>query len=71
METMTQRKRRSVALTKDELKAFVKVYNAFPTKTDAAEAFDLSYQVLDLVVLRGSGAPETIQKIKDVVVQRA
>lgn len=60
----TERKRRSEALTKEELKAFVKLYSTYLTKTDAEYDFGVKRQVLDLVAIKGHGSPETIEKIR-------
>lgn len=64
---MTERKRRSEALSKEEHKAFIKHYQSFPTKTDAEEYFGVKRQVLDLVVLKASASPETINKIRSTI----
>jgi hypothetical protein len=71
MENTTDRKRRSEALTKDELKAFVKLYGTYLTKTDAELDFKVSRQVLDLVAIKGHGSPETIEKIRQKITQAA
>jgi hypothetical protein len=71
MENTTDRKRRSEALTKDELKAFVKLYGTDLTKTDAELDFKVSRQVLDLVAIKGHGSPETIEKIRQKITQAA
>jgi hypothetical protein len=60
-----ERKRRSEQLSKEDHKAFIKYYHSFPTKIDAQIAFDVTRQVLDLVAIKGSGSPETIQKIRE------
>jgi hypothetical protein len=64
MNNNTERKRRSESLSKDERRAFVKLFYSFPTKIDAEEYFDIKRQVLDLVAIKGKGSPETIGKIK-------
>lgn len=67
----TERKRRSEALTRDELKAFIKLYGTYLTKTDAEYDFKVSRQVLDLVAIKGHGSPETIEKIRSKINQAA
>lgn len=71
MESPTTRNRRSELLTKDEHKAFVKLYHSFPTKTDAQEIIGIKRQVLDLVAIKGKGSPETIQKVRSALVSAA
>lgn len=61
---LPDRKRRSESLTKEEHKAFVKLYHTFPTKVDAAHYFNVTRQVLDLVAIKGSGSTETIRAIR-------
>lgn len=64
--SMEQRKRRSESLSKDEHKAFVKLFYSFPTKVDAEVYFSpLSRQVLDLVAIKGSGRYDTIAIIRE------
>jgi hypothetical protein len=58
------RKRRSESLTKEEIRAFNKFINSFPTKYDAALAIGISRPTLNLVIIRGSGHPETIAAIR-------
>lgn len=65
MEITTERKRRSEKLTKEEMRAFTKYLNTFPTKYDAAIAIGISRPTLNLVIIRGSGYWETIQKIRE------
>jgi hypothetical protein len=57
-------KRKSLKLTKDEHKALKAFCKTFSTVVECAEAIGISRQVLDLVLLKGSGSPETIEKIK-------
>ena len=59
------RKRRSESLTKEEFRAFNKYVNSFPTKFDAALAIGISRPTLNLVIIRGSGHPDTIQAIRE------
>lgn len=58
------RKRKSERLTKEEHRAFVKLFQSFKTKTDAQETFGVKRQVLDLVAIKGSGSPNTINTIR-------
>lgn len=59
-----ERKRRSEPLTKEEHKAFLKYLHTFPTKVDAQIAIGVKRQVLDLVAIKGTGSPDTIQAIR-------
>jgi hypothetical protein len=65
MEMIMERKRRSEQLTKEEVKAFCKYLSTFPTKFDAALAIGVSRPTLNLVIIRGSGHPETIRLIRE------
>lgn len=67
METLATRKRKSEPLTKAEHKAFLKYYGSFPTKVDAEQVTGIKRQVLDLVAIKGTGSPETIEKIRTVL----
>lgn len=58
------RRRKSEKLTKDEHKAFLKYFHSFETKLDAEEKIGVKRQVLDLVALKGSGSPDTINTIR-------
>ncbi len=59
-----ERKRKSIALSKEEHKAFNKLYASFPTKVDAEDSFEVKRQILDMVVLRGSASSKTIEAIR-------
>lgn len=67
MQTATTRKRKSEPLTKDEQAALKKYCNSFHTAIDCAEAIGISREVLGRVLLVGSGAPETISKIRTAI----
>jgi hypothetical protein len=69
MENTIDRKRKSVQLTKEEHRAFVKYFRSFHTKTEAEEAIGVKRQVLDLVSIKGSGSPVTIQRIREMINQ--
>jgi hypothetical protein len=62
-----ERKRKRDVLTKDEHKALLKYVKSFPTIIDAAFTIGIHRNVLDLVMIKGSGSPETISKIKAVL----
>lgn len=62
-----ERKRRSEALTKEEQRLFVKLYNSFATKADAEYTIGLKRQILDMVALKGSASPESIQVIREAL----
>jgi hypothetical protein len=73
MQYMTQaateyvRRRRSVKLTKQEHKALKAFRKTFDTLTDCAMAFPIDRTVLGKVLLSGSGAPETIDRIRTII----
>jgi hypothetical protein len=60
-----ERKRRSESLTPEEFRAFKKYLNTFPTKVDASIAIGISRPTLNLVIIRGSGHPDTIKLIRE------
>lgn len=65
METVT--KKRSESLTRSELKALKKYRVSFSTEVACAATIGIDRNVLNRVVLAGSGAPETIAKIRAVL----
>jgi hypothetical protein len=67
MQKAIDRKRRSEQMTKEERRAFAKYVATFPTKIDAAAALGISRVTLDAVSLKGSGKPETIQLIREMI----
>lgn len=69
MQTITDRKRRSESMTKEEQKAFQKWVQSFPTKIDAAASLGVSRPTLDGILFRGSGKPETIHAIREKLAQ--
>lgn len=60
-------KRKSVALTKEELKALKEYRKKFNTSVECAITLKIDRLVLNRVILVGSGSPETIEKIKSVI----
>lgn len=71
IQPQSERKRKRDVLTKEEQSALKKFVNTFPTVVDAAEAIGIHRNVLDLVLIKGSGSPETIQKVKAKITQAA
>jgi hypothetical protein len=65
----TERKRKSERLSKDEVKALQKYVRTFPTIIDAAMSIGIHRNVLDLVLIRETGSPETIGKIREKINQ--
>lgn len=59
------RRRRSEQMTKEEHKAFTKWVQSFPTQIDAAIALGVTRITIGNLVLKGSGSPETISKIRE------
>lgn len=64
---VTGRKRKSEKLSKDEFKALKSFVGGFDTVVDAAENIGIHRNVLDLVLIKGSGSPETIQKVRTAI----
>lgn len=52
-----------------KLELFKKLYSSFALKADAVEFFGLDYRVMDMVVMRGTGSPETITTIEEKIEQ--
>lgn len=65
--TEIPKRRKSVRLTKEELKALKEFTKPFNTGVEAAEALGIDRAVMLRVILVGSGAPETIEKIRSVI----
>lgn len=60
-------KRRSVALTYHEKVRLTTYLKTFSTIVECAEVIGIHRNVLDRVILTGSGSPETIEKIRAVI----
>jgi hypothetical protein len=71
MQNIMERKRRSVKLEPDEIRAFAKYIQSFPTKIDAAEAIGISRPTLDLVIIRKTGNSDTVRLIREKLNERA
>lgn len=67
MNTATTRKRKSDPLTREEHTALKQYRKTFHTARDCADAIGIAREVLDRVLLVGSGAPETIAKIRTAI----
>lgn len=67
IQTPINPKRKSVRLTKDEEKALKKFVASFHKVVEAAEEIGIHRNVLDLVLVKGTGSPETIQKVRDAI----
>lgn len=65
--TNRPRPRRSVELLPDEVKAFKKKVDSFPTKYDAALFFGFSQVTLDNILMRKSGKESTITIIREKI----
>lgn len=60
-------KRRSVRLTREEHVALKRYQRKFNTQIECAESIGIGREVLNNVILKGSGSPETISKIRSVL----
>jgi len=67
MQISAQRKRKSEKLTKPEHRAFINWVKNQDTKIDAAHALGIHRVSLDRIYIIGSGSPETIGKIRNVL----
>jgi len=63
------RKRKSVALSKDQWNSLKKYRKGFNTEVECALSIGLDRNVLNNIILKGSGSPESIEKIIGVVGQ--
>lgn len=57
-------RRKSVSLTKDEWQALKRYRKQFNTEVECAISIGIDRLVLNRVLLKGSGSPETIAKIR-------
>lgn len=64
---MITSKRKSEALTRDEFASLKKFAKGFRTIVECAEAIGISREVLDRVLLVGSGSPATIGKVRSAL----
>lgn len=64
MINIQERKRKSERLTNEEFKALKKYVASFHTVIDAAFAIGIHRNVLDMVLIKGSGSPDTIEKVR-------
>lgn len=65
METILKRK--SVVLSKEEVKALKAYFSKFTTGVECAQAIGIHRNVLDRVMLAGSGSEQTIRKIRAAI----
>lgn len=70
-ETTTDRIRKSVKLTSEEYRAFVKWVANQPTKIDAAIVIGISRTALDRILIVKSGSNDSVIKIREVLRQDA
>jgi hypothetical protein len=67
MEIQSIRKRKSEPLNKEERKALKNYRKQFETEVACAIAIGVDRTVLNAVMLRGSGSPDTISKIREAL----
>lgn len=65
MINIQERKRKSERLSNDELRLLKKYVASFPTVIDAALAIGIHRNTLDIILIKGSGSPESVGKIKE------
>lgn len=58
-------KRKRLLLTKEEMKSLKKYVAEFPAVVAAAEIIGIHRNVLDNVLIKGSGSPKTIGLIRE------
>ena len=61
------KKKKSIKLAKEERSALRVFLKGYDTRVEAAEVIGLSPTVLYNVELKGCGAPETIEKIREAI----
>jgi DNA-binding phage protein len=64
---MITSKRKSEALTRDEFSSLKKFAKNFRTVVECAEAIGISREVLDRLLVVGSGSPATISKVRSAL----
>lgn len=64
---MITSKRKSEALTKDEFASLKKFAKSFRTIVECAETIGISREVLDRLLVVGSGSPATIEKVRSAL----
>lgn len=64
---MITSKRKSEALTKDEFASLKKYSKGFRTIVECAETIGISREVLDRLLVVGSGSPATIEKVRSAL----
>ena len=67
MVVASTRKRKSERMTSEEVKALKKFVSSFDTKIDAFEAIGITKPTLDIVLIRETGHPKTIAKIREAI----
>jgi len=67
MENSTVRKRKSEALTPEEHKKFKEYAESFMTKRDCMEALKISLPTMDRITFKGTGRPDTIERIREAI----
>lgn len=68
--TMEQRKKKSEALTKDEIKKLKAFRKKFSTEVECAVTIGIDRLVLNRVLLVGSGSPDSISKIRFAIFEQ-
>lgn len=63
-------KRKSVRLTPEAFKELKRYRRAFSTEVECAESIGIKRETLNRVLLLGSGSPETIGRIEEVIGKR-
>lgn len=61
---MSTKKRKSVKLTADEFKSLKQYRKGFHTEIECAERLGVDRWILNRILIVGSGAPESIEKIR-------
>jgi hypothetical protein len=67
MINIQDRKRKSERLTPEEQRSLKKYVASFNTVVDAAFAIGIHRNTLDIVLIKGSGSPETVHKIREKI----
>ncbi len=71
MDLTKQRIRKSEALSADEWRLFLEYVKSFQTKIDAMEALNVTMPTIDRIMLKGTGRPDTIKKIREALAQKS
>ena len=69
MQILQTGNKKSEALTKDEFKALKKYRSLFGSEEACAVSIGIGRTVLNRILLAGSGHPDTVSKVRTILIQ--